>query len=79
MNKNLSCDVELQFNLGRNSKIQFYDSTGAKTWNWQNDTLDFIYAYFHSNTSFQNLVQIDSIMILNGGNENDSNVWEFCY
>lgn len=72
----ISCDVELRFELVRNSSIQFYDSTGAKTWNWNNDSLDFIYAYFHVNASIDNLVKIDSIMILNGGNENNSEIWE---
>lgn len=74
--KNNACDVKLQFELNRNSSIQFYDSTGTKTRFWENDTLDFIYTYFHSNTSVGSLIQIDSIIILNGGNQNNTNGWE---
>jgi len=74
-----SCDVELRFDLVRNSSIQFYDSTGTKTWKWNNDSLDFIYAYFHVNASIDDLVKINSIMILNGENENTSKGWELGY
>ncbi|WP_186755669.1 hypothetical protein [Echinicola salinicaeni] len=74
-----SCDVELRFDLDRNTSIQFYDSTGNDTWKWDNDSLDFIYAYFHANASIDDLVKIDSIMILNGGNQNNSEGWELGY
>jgi hypothetical protein len=74
-----SCDVELRFDLDRNSSIQFFDSTGTKTWKLKNDSLDFIYAYFHVNSSIGNLVKVDSVIILNGGNENNSEGWELGY
>jgi len=71
-----SCDVDLRFELNRNSSIQFYDSTGTRTWNWENDSLDFIYAYFQVDLTVDDLVRINSIMILNGGKENNSQGWE---
>lgn len=74
-----NCDVDLRFELNRNHAIQFYDSTGIKTWKWENDSVDFIYVYFHVNTSIDDLVKIDSIIILNGGNENSSEGWELKY
>ncbi|MCC5915959.1 MAG: hypothetical protein JJU02_01395 [Cryomorphaceae bacterium] len=71
-----SCDLNFRFELDQNTSIQFYDSTGSELWTWKNDSVDFIYTYFHVNSSINNLVRIDSIMILNGGNNSRSHFWE---
>ena len=65
-----SCDLKLDVQINRNTKIQFYDSLGNSTWYLENDTIDFIDIYFHSNLSYKNLVRIDSLLILLGENKN---------
>lgn len=64
-----ACDVDLRFEIDRNSSIPFFNSSGSQIWVWQNDSMDFIYAYFHVDSAAGSLVRISSVEILNGGTD----------
>ena len=71
------CDVELRFDINRNSTMNFYDSTGATSWTWSNDSLDYIYAYFNANSSVDHLVKLTSVIFIHGENQDNLDSKEF--